>query len=35
MINICKQMNYARFRSEQYVEFQRQLQDLVAERKTK
>ena len=32
MINICKQMNYARFRSEQYVEFQRQLQDLVAEK---
>lgn len=35
MINICKQMNYARFRSEQYVEFQKQLQNLVAERKTK
>ena len=35
MINICKQMNYARFRSPQYVEFQKQLQELVAERKVK
>lgn len=35
MINICKQMNYAQFRSLQYVEFQKQLQELVAERKVK
>ena len=35
MINICKQMNYARFRSEQYSGYQKQLQDLVAERKVK
>ena len=35
MINICKQMNYAQFRSPQYVEFQKQLQELVAERKVK
>lgn len=35
MINICKQMNYARFRSEQYVAFQQQLQELVAERSVK
>lgn len=35
MINICKQMNYARFRSEQYDEFRKQLQELVAERKVK
>lgn len=35
MINICKQMNYAQFRSPQYVEFQEQLQELVAERKVK
>jgi V/A-type H+-transporting ATPase subunit A len=35
MINICKQMNYAQFRSSQYVEFQKQLQELVAERKVK
>lgn len=35
MINICKQMNYALFRSPQYVEFQKQLQELVAERKVK
>ncbi len=35
MINICKQMNYAQFRSPQYVEFRKQLQELVAERKVK
>lgn len=35
MINICKQMNYAQFCSPQYVEFQKQLQELVAERKVK
>ena len=35
MINICKQMNYSKFRSEQYVEFQKQLKDLVAERSVK
>lgn len=35
MINICKQMNYAQFRSPQYVELQKQLQELVAERKVK
>ena len=35
MINICKQMNYSKFRSEQYVEFQKQLRDLVAERSVK
>ncbi len=35
MINICKQMNYAQFRSPQCVEFQKQLQELVAERKVK
>lgn len=35
MINICKQMNYAQFRSPQYAEFQKQLQELVAERKVK
>ena len=32
MINLCKQMNYSEFKSEQYEEFQQQLQDLVAER---
>lgn len=35
MINICKQMNYAKFRSEQYVNFQEQLKQLVAERSVK
>ena len=35
MINICKQMNYAQFRSPQYVEFQKLLRELVAERKVK
>ena len=31
MINICKQMNYSPFRSPQYTEFRKQLQELVAE----
>lgn len=35
MINICKQMNYSPFRSLQYTEFRKQLQELVAERKVK
>ena len=35
MINICKQMNYSPFRSPQYKEFRKQLQDLVDERKVK
>ena len=35
MINICKQMNYSQFRSSQYVEFRKQLQELVDERKVK
>ena len=35
MINICKLMNYAKFRSEQYVNFQEQLKQLVAERSVK
>lgn len=35
MINICKQMNYSPFRSPQYTDFRKQLQDLVDERKVK
>ena len=35
MINICKQMNYSPFRSPQYTEFRKQLQELVDERKVK
>ena len=35
MINICKQMNYSPFRSPQYTEFRKQLQELVNERKVK
>ena len=35
MINICKQMNYAKFKSPEYVEFGKQLQELVAERRVK
>ena len=35
MINICKQMNYSPFRSSQYTEFRKQLQELVDERKVK
>ena len=33
MINICKQMNYSKFKSEEYDKFYKQLQELVAERK--
>lgn len=33
MINVCKQMNYAAYRSEQYVERRQELQELVAEKK--
>ena len=32
MINLCKQMNYAKYKSEQYEDFKKQLQELVAER---
>ncbi|MDL2299684.1 V-type ATP synthase subunit A [Bacteroides sp. OttesenSCG-928-E20] len=35
MINICKQMNYAEFNSEEYDKFKKQLEDLVAERSVK
>ena len=35
MINICKQMNYSKFKSPEYVEFGKQLQELVAERRIK
>ena len=35
MINICKQMNYAKYKSEQYEDFKKQLQELVAERSVK
>ena len=33
MINICKQMNYSKFKSEQYEGFQKQLKELIEERK--
>ena len=33
MINICKQMNYSKFKSEEYNKFHKQLQELVEERK--
>ena len=33
MINICKQMNYSKYKSAEYVEFGKQLQELVAERR--
>ena len=33
MINICKQMNYSKFKSEDYNNFRQQLSDLIAERK--
>ena len=33
MINICKQMNYSKFKSEEYDKFHKQLQELVEERK--
>lgn len=32
MINVCKQMNYSKYKSEKYDEFKKQLQELVAER---
>ena len=32
MINLCKQMNYAKYKSELYEDFKKQLQELVAER---
>ena len=33
MINICKQMNYSKFKSEEYEGFRKQLQELIEERK--
>ena len=33
MINICKQMNYSKYKSAEYVEFGKQLQELIAERR--
>lgn len=33
MINICKQMNYAKYKSPEYMDFGKQLKDLVAERR--
>ena len=33
MINICKQMNYSKFKSEEYGKFRKQLQELIEERK--
>ena len=35
MINVCKQMNYAAYRSESYEEHKQQLQDMVAGKKAK
>ena len=35
MINICKQMNYAEYKSEKYEGFLKQLHELVAERSVK
>lgn len=35
MINICKQMNYSKYKSEEYEQFKQQLADLVAERSIK
>ena len=35
MINVCKQMNYSKFKSEQYEGFQQQLKELIAERSVK
>lgn len=35
MINICKQMNYSKFQSDEYNQFHQQLMDLVEERKAK
>ncbi|WP_299233116.1 V-type ATP synthase subunit A [uncultured Bacteroides sp.] len=33
MINICKQMNYSKYQSAEYVEFGKQLQELIAEKR--
>lgn len=33
MINICKQMNYAEFQSDSYYEFEKQLDELLAEKR--
>ena len=33
MINLCKQMNYSQFKSEEYDNFGKQLQELIEERK--
>ena len=33
MINLCKQMNYSAYKSEQYNEFRKQLTELVSQRK--
>ena len=33
MINLCKQMNYAKYKSEEYEGFRKQLQELIEERK--
>ena len=33
MINICKQMNYSKYKSAEYGEFGKQLQELIAERR--
>ena len=35
MINLCKQMNYVKYKSEQYEDFNKQLQELIAERSVK
>ena len=35
MINICKQMNYSKFQSEQYEDFRKQLKELIDERSVK
>ena len=35
MINICKQMNYSKYKSPEYFEFGKQLQELIAERRAK
>ncbi|MBR4842833.1 MAG: V-type ATP synthase subunit A, partial [Bacteroidaceae bacterium] len=34
VINLCKQMNYQQFESEKYFEYEKQLKELLAERKT-
>jgi V/A-type H+-transporting ATPase subunit A len=33
MINVCKQMNYSKFKSGKYNDFEKQLAELIAERK--